>query len=333
MGISVAATAPAAASVTGRPARKPRGRRIGLVGVWLLAAPLGLSASPLAVSGALVPVDSLPDPCTACHSRSHGVLPPPDAEARAWAAVCRACHGAAHEAAQAMVAGKGGADVGEMPSGMFLARVPCTACHGATRAGAVGVAGAAAADAVAYETDCLACHGERFGGMLSRWTGEGARRISEVRRYVAAAERLRSTGRTADSLLDVACANLALVEEGRPAHNVEFAGAVLRAAARQVGAAFRAAGVAPPGSPRLGPDRTGERCVACHFGVEGAAGRVFGLAFPHGPHLLDAGLRCDRCHGTAGYFTPGGGRDARHGQLTLRGAEDCRSCHGSALPR
>ncbi|MBI4539578.1 MAG: hypothetical protein HY704_08750 [Gemmatimonadetes bacterium] len=289
------------------------------------AAPAPVAAGSLPAARVVQLPDSLLPSCTACHARPHGLARATEPKPGGWSSVCRTCHPRVHHAPQSVYVGRGAVGVTAMPSGMFLARLPCTVCHGEGRAGAQQ------AGLVPDEADCVACHGVSFRGMLPRWKAEGSRRLAELQRLLASAKRLRgsrASGGAVDSLLAAARANVELVGRGRTVHNVLFADAALRAAARQVVAAFRAGGEPPPARPRLGPDRAGDPCGSCHFGVEGVAVPAFGTAFRHDTHLLAAGLRCDGCHGTAGYFAADGRtRDPAHGRLALRGVEDCRGCH------
>jgi hypothetical protein len=129
----------------------------------------------------------------------------------------------------------------------------------------------------------------------------------------------------ADSLLQLAEDNLALVRNGKPAHNVAFADQLLRAAVDLARQAMKAGGVAYA-IPKLdlGKPVDESGCSGCHVGAERA--RVpfkGGGTFPHEPHALKAQLRCTQCH------TP----IEQHGGTRLTSATACQDCHhGQATP-
>jgi hypothetical protein len=117
------------------------------------------------------------------------------------------------------------------------------------------------------------------------------------------------------------------VDSAGGVHNLPGADATLRMAAGDALAAFRAAGLQPPGSPRLGPAIAQEPCMRCHYGVESTHQEAFSLPFDHGRHVIEGGLECSACHSTEELFQADGQTfDPAHGRTPITAAQ-CTQCH------
>jgi nitrate/TMAO reductase-like tetraheme cytochrome c subunit len=235
---------------------------------------------------------------------------------------CGTCHRDVHGAQQRLLAGTGGHGVHDLPSAMYLARVSCQSCHvlsqelrGHERVETAG------------EAACLSCHGVKYANILPAWQQEMDRRRTQVERVVRGAEAMRTqapvrTRAVVDSLLRMARDNLDLVAVGGGAHNVGYADRLLRAALEQTRRAVSVGGLPlDVGRLDLGPSLEENTCLQCHVGVERQAGRRFGRAFAHEPHVLRGGLACGTCH------TP----LSEHGGITLTSAQACDQCHHQAI--
>ncbi len=257
--------------------------------------------------------------CASCHPAVHATMV---GTAREKAARCVTCHAGAHQAVQTLYEGR---DSTVRADAMFLARVDCRACH--TDAALAAAPGAPRLAAVGRA--CETCHGARFDKMLPRWAEGLGWRLRVVAAYVAAAnaDGTLAGQAAAQAQLRRAVADLALVRNGGGLHNVSGADALLRSAARKVGAAYRAAGRTAPPPPALGPDPATTSCAYCHYGIEAVRDTVFGQTFDHVDHVVSAGVACAKCHSSADYFAPGTRNvDARHGRTTVTAAA-CNSCH------
>lgn len=232
---------------------------------------------------------------------------------------CASCHGQAHEAQRQLYAGLGGHGTPSEPSRMFLARVTCEGCH--ERAAALH----GHADVkVAGEASCMSCHGIRYANVLPSWKRGMDERVAKVAPVIAQAR--AALGRAgarqrplADSLLRQAEENLALVTDGKSAHNVPYADQLLRAALSLARRAVQE-GRLPYTMPRvdLGASLGEGECLTCHLGVERTSSPFSGGGnFSHLEHVNSALVPCAECH------TP----LDDHGGTTVKTRDDCSSCH------
>ena len=238
---------------------------------------------------------------------------------------CKSCHAKSHDAQLRLYSGTGGNDTRTEPSKMFLARVSCLGCHEQT----AKVRGHERVK-VAGEASCLGCHGIKYASILPSWQKEMALRVGRVApviaRVRAALDAAGSARRpVADSLLRLAEENLALVQLGKPAHNVAFADQLLVASielARKAVKAGNLSVVVP--ALDLGSRVTETSCSACHLGVERKTVPFkVGGVFPHEPHVVRGGLSCSQCH------TP----FDEHGGTRITAKAACQSCHHGAAQK
>jgi len=274
--------------------------------------------SPRAITGASSPVGL---DCTSCHPGVHATMTGKGVEASAR---CATCHARAHEATQALFQGLS-PDTSLRPDRMFLARVGCRSCHtDATLADT-----AAGPRLAAIGRACTGCHGSRYGDMLTRWhEGLGWRsRVADAYVSAAGADTRLAARPGAQAELRSARADVTLVIHGGGLHNVVGSDALLRSAIRNVGAAYRGAGVPVPPPPALGPDPAAVSCAYCHYGIEAVGATMFGQRFSHADHVVRAGVACSQCHSSADYFAAGGRQpDPGHGKTTVTAAA-CSACH------
>ncbi len=250
--------------------------------------------------------------CTHCHLEIQHVGEPHVEQA---ATSCDACHRAGHSPQLTLYTGIGGRGLDPMPSPMFRAGVRCEGCH-------FGIPGEEAAVTRASEISCMSCHGPAYRGIYHAWRAAVSERTSGLERQVIRTEREIDRRAAPQSLAD-ARFNLDLVVRGRGVHNVDYAFALLARSHQDMNAARTDRGLAALPLPWAEP-ATGGACLTCHQGVEKDAGRIFGRAFDHGPHLISARLECDACHRTHEERSPG--------EVVRFPAAGCDGCHhaGSA---
>ncbi len=267
------------------------------------------------------PTTAAPLECTACHPKVHEARLGTGPE---WSRACTGCHEHVHAEIRTLYAGSTAAPA-VAPDPMSVARVGCRGCHTDEALNARGEA----ARVAALQRACTACHGERYAFMLPQWRAAAARRTHAVQTYVASANadtRLRRPPE-AVAALRAATERLSLVLRGDGLHNPAGADALLRSALDGAAAAYRAAGVAPPSRPALGPDPATNACATCHYGVETVLATLGGKRFSHADHVVDGDVACTTCHSDATYFRAGGrSLDPRHGRTSV-GTADCSSCH------
>lgn len=278
--------------------------------------------------------------CTRCHEPvDHGVIQ----LASSLVLDCADCHGddepalrqpvdsAAHRATQAEYAGLDPHHPDIDPSVHFLERVACTACHSDA-----SMAAPARSDALvaAFDAECRSCHGPRFGGLVAGWVRGMDDNVTTVGTFVRAAAATPAVRQSAAAsrLARRATDLWQFVDSAGGVHNLAGADATLRSAAADALAAFRAAGLDPPGSPRLGPAVAREPCMRCHYGVESTRQQIFAQPFEHGRHVIEGGIACAECHASAELFLADGQTfDPTHGATPIT-AGRCTQCHHVDTP-
>lgn len=238
---------------------------------------------------------------------------------------CRTCHVGKHQGVVQMYVGMGGRGTPMIPSHMFQVRVECIACHTAPKA----AEGEAALTGQTYrpsEAACVGCHGEKYRGLLGRWSSTLTRmreivgpKVDAARRTLAAADAATPARARARKLLGDADFNLRFVAQGRGVHNVFYAADLLKLAN---GWADEAA--TRLGRPRPTTDDTlvrgGYCAVLCHeaAGVKPRPTVTFGgRPLPHVRHVTELGATCTACHSAE-----------VHKAVTAKPAT-CTACHHS----
>jgi hypothetical protein len=278
--------------------------------------------------------------CTRCHEPvDHGViqlasslvLACSDCHAAAGPALRQPVDSAAHRATQAGYAGLDPHHPAVDPSVHFLERVACTACHSDA---AMAAPRRSDAQVSAVDAACRSCHGPRFGGLVAGWVRGMRDNVTTVGTFVRAAAATPAVRQSAAaSTLARRAADLwQFVDSAGGVHNLPGADATLRSAADDALTAFRAAGLSPPGTPRLGPAVSREPCMRCHYGVESARQEVFAQLFDHGRHVIDGGIACAECHSAEDLFLEDGRTfDPAHGATPIA-AGQCTQCHHVDTP-
>jgi hypothetical protein len=216
---------------------------------------------------------------------------------------CKACHQGQHHGVLQMYVGLGGRGTPMIPSHMLQVRVECVACHivpkeSAERAQFVGQTFRPS------EQACLGCHGERYRGMLERWSSTLGRmqeivapKLSSGRGAVARAEPgpVRERARR---LVEDAEFNTRFVALGKGVHNVFYAADLLKQSNAWLDEAARLLGAAPVRADDT-LVRGGYCAVLCHetAGVKLQETVVFGKdKVPHARHVTEFGALCTACH-------------------------------------
>ena len=275
--------------------------------------------------------------CFECHDEiRHGLLPLKSHTPMASEA-CGSCHTDSHSGTSLLYAGAGAVGVEDAPSRMYQTRVVCEACHtgrseafddaAAPLPAWNAPAGKHGAVAAAGNLDCVHCHGPGFDGMLGRWQNAVGEQLERIGPMLTELEQALPTQRDHPALQPYieARQNLQIVarDGSRGAHNVTYALAALAAGAERIDRSFELLGIerdvrAADGFPVLSKDG----CSVCHLGIEDEqVALADGRPFPHGRHLLAAGLDCDTCHSVE-----------RHGEPAFARA-DCASCHHQGSER
>jgi len=259
----------------------------------------------------------------------------PGAPHRAGELDCTACHQGKHQGVVRMYLGTGGRGTPMIPSHMFQVRVECSACHVAPTeeelwAGVVGQTFRPS------EQACIGCHGERFRGMLGRWSTTLARmqeilapKLAAARGALGGADPRDPRVRTARERIDDAEFNTRYVALARGVHNVFYAADLLKLANGWLDEAMGLLG-RPPARGDDGLVRGGYCAVLCHqqAGVRLRETVTFdGRSLPHARHVTEFGAACTACHSAdvhkAVTATPQTCGSCHHGPQNDR----CEGCH------
>jgi hypothetical protein len=257
--------------------------------------------------------------------RSPAVAPPRPAH-QGGELDCRNCHLGKHQGVLQMYVGSGGRGTPMIPSHMFQVRVECVACHTAPKTptpddGAAPLLGQTFRPS---EEACLACHGDRYRGMLGQWTGTLARMresltptLDTARAAVKAADAKHPRFARARTLIDDAEFNARFVALAKGVHNVFYAADLLKLANGWASEALLLLGQrAPKTDDQL--LRGGYCAVLCHqtAGVKQRETVTFrGRKIPHVRHVSELGATCTSCHSAE-----------THKAVTATAAT-CTSCH------
>jgi len=302
------------------------------VRAWL--AVLGLAAS-VSVSGGTAPLAQpaagVRHALTIAQATKSPVPAPPEepsrrqAPHRAGELECRNCHRDKHQGVVQMYIGIGGRGTPTIPSHMFQVRVECVACHIVPKA----VDGTAELSGQTFrpsEQACVNCHGEKYRGMLQRWTTTLTRmtevvspKLGTTRAALEAADRTNPKTTRARILVDDAEFNVRYVSLAKGVHNVFYAADLLKLSNGWLDEATTLLGKAPArADDQL--VRGGYCAALCHeiAKVRVAETVAFGnLRVPHARHVTEFGATCTSCHSAE-----------THKAVTATAAT-CASCHHS----
>jgi hypothetical protein len=209
-----------------------------------------------------------------------------------------------HQGVLLMYLGMGGRGTPMIPSHMFQVRVECVACH------IVPMEAERRAEIVGQtfrptEQACVTCHGEKYRGMLKRWTdtlakmrGAVAPKLEGARAVLAQVGPKHPKHARARRLVDDAGFNVEFVALARGVHNVFYAADLLKLSNGWLDEAFALLGVTPVKTDDA-LVRGGYCGVLCHeqAGVRLPETVAFGKQkIPHGRHVTEFGAVCTACH-------------------------------------
>jgi len=247
---------------------------------------------------------------------------------------CRECHQRKHQGVVQMYLGLGGRGTPMIPSHMFQVRVQCVACHILPKeeAGAARLRGQTFKPT---EQACVGCHGERYRGMLQRWTDTLGRmreivstKLAGARAALAADAANPKSARARERLGDAEF-NVAFVTLAHGAHNVFYAADLLKLSNGWLDEALALLGK-PPARADDTLVRGGYCAVLCHeqAGVRQRETVTFRRQkIPHVRHVMELGATCTSCHSAETHkavtATPATCTACHHSPQNER----CESCH------
>ncbi|MFQ5847518.1 MAG: cytochrome c3 family protein [Candidatus Methylomirabilales bacterium] len=222
-----------------------------------------------------------------------------------------------------------------IPSHMFQVRVQCVACHIVPKE-KKRVAGIVGQTFRPSEQACLGCHGEKYRGMLKRWSDTlrkmqeaVAPKLAAMDKALASANPKNPKHAKARKLVDDAAFNTHFVALAKGVHNVFYAADLLKLANGWLDEAFTLLGQAPVETDDVLV--RGRYCrELCHqqAGVPLPVTVTFkGQEVPHGRHITEFGAVCTDCHSAevhkAVTATPATCVSCHHSPENER----CTSCH------
>jgi hypothetical protein len=234
---------------------------------------------------------------------------------------CRTCHSNFHQAQKILYAGEGGRGVSHArPNVMLDKGLSCKGCHMFHEETGGRLIGSGTL--VSRRQACESCHGKGFGRLLQIWQSSTEKKLAEIKAVYnrAQAEAVGARGEDREkaiSLLQDAGFNIDVVERGKAVHNMTYAQELLQAGFTSIEEALRLAGSAyRPAKFSVSAASVPGECSQCHTGIEEINAEIFGLSFPHKPHLLGQEMECGICHSNA----------KRHGEF-VGSKKACASCH------
>jgi len=257
--------------------------------------------------------------CSDCHNQiQHGeirLISPLEAG-------CENCHKKEHTAQREMYIGIGGRNVSDTPSRMFAAQVSCEGCH-------LDLNNDGKSDLREKREACVRCHGAGYDKMLDKWRSkisDAAANLSGNLEYAKQLvrdtkwrlRRQKKNIKAEEAFLDDAVFNFNFVQQGKSAHNVDYAVKLLGNVADNIEGIVRL--LSNPNYKlrrnKLLLKESNEFCNLCHFTIPAAQTVEFeGQKFPHQLHT--ANNPCVTCHS----------REV-HKQLTIT-RDGCEKCHSS----
>jgi len=234
---------------------------------------------------------------------------------------CRTCHRNFHQAQKILYAGEGGHGVGRARPNVMMERGPsCKGCHMFhEEAGGKLIR---SDTLVSRRQACESCHGKGFGRLLQNWESSAEKKLTEIktvyRRAQGEAARAPAEHRDkVDDLLRDAGFNIDIVERGKAVHNMTYSQEILEAAFGILEEALRLAGSSyQPAKFAISAANIPTQCAQCHSGIEEIKAEIFGMSFPHKPHLLGLKMDCGACHSNVKI----------HGRF-VSSKKACASCH------
>jgi nitrate/TMAO reductase-like tetraheme cytochrome c subunit len=234
---------------------------------------------------------------------------------------CQTCHTNTHQAQKILFTGEGGRGLARpRPNVMWEKGLSCKACHmfHEEKGGAL----LKSETFIARDRACESCHGPGFVRLMKNWEASAGEKVAHIREvYVRAQREIQQSPQARDpqvlSLLEEAAFNIDVVDRGKSVHNIAYSQELLSSAFARIKEALKAVGSGySPVSASFQPARIPTLCANCHTGIEDVRKDIWGLSFPHRPHLLDRNLSCDQCHSNI----------RRHGELIASKA-GCTACH------
>jgi hypothetical protein len=248
---------------------------------------------------------------------------------------CTNCHQSTHQGVVRMYLGMGGRGTPMIPSHMFQVRVQCVACHTVpkTEQGTAALVGQTFRPS---EQACVGCHGEKYRGMLQRWTEVLAKMRAIVEPKLAAARSALDGAQPAKAaqarkLTDDAAFNVQFVALGKGIHNVFYAADLLKTSNGWTDQALALLGKPPAKSDDV-LVRGGYCAVLCHETAK--VKQLETVTFrkqklPHVRHVTEFGATCTACHSAevhkAVTATPSTCASCHHSAQNER----CESCHSA----
>lgn len=254
--------------------------------------------------------------CQACHQE---ILHKSVSRTELVKPACEDCHQNFHDVQVNLFTGTGGIGTEEQPSTMFESGLNCRGCHILKESNGGMTMGGTTLQASGVV--CTPCHDPGYDKILDGWKRRNSERVNQIQsvalRVGTAVRGISGVKRSeADSLVNAARHNMAMVDLGHGIHNIPFSESLLGTAYGQLSKAADLAGGVRLPVFEFGLPKHGAECMNCHYGVETMVVQRQNQSFPHAEHVLKQKLACTKCHSN----------EVKHGELILTQAA-CNECH------
>lgn len=244
---------------------------------------------------------------------------------------CAICHTGTHGGKKEMYEGRGGKEIPEMPSPMYLAAVDCLACHIIDANGKSELEEKFTGKTYkATNTGCIKCHGNKYSGLVDDWKKELDAAIAAIEPRLKEAQNILAqispdapNQPYLKNLFDIASYNYDFVRFSTGIHNIYYSAKLLENVNDNLDKFSKE-------SKKTLPDLTevsllsGSFCATlCHAKLEVKIPeevKYKGKDMPHSAHIEAVGA-CKNCHDIT-----------RHKELSLKSdLSICLQCHEGGM--
>jgi hypothetical protein len=266
--------------------------------------------------------------CFHCHNEmSHSVK----TVAKSPKLDCAMCHTGTHGGKKEMYEGRGGKEISEMPSPMYLAAVDCLGCHIEEKDGkGESEQNLTGKTFKASNTGCVKCHGEKYAALVDDWKKELTTALSAIEPRIKEAQNILSQTSVdaanftyLKNLYDTARFNYDFVRFSTGIHNIYYSAKLLENVNDNLNKFSKESNKTLPDLAQVSL-LNGHFCATlCHAKLDVKVPeevKYKGKDMPHGAHIETVGA-CKNCHDII-----------RHKEISLKSdLSICKTCHEGGM--
>ncbi len=243
---------------------------------------------------------------------------------------CGRCHTDMHNGQKNIYEGKGGKEVPQMPSPMYLAQVDCVGCHIIEEGKEESHQEFNGKTFKASQAGCIKCHGEKYAGLLDDWKKELAvalialePKMSEAQNVLAKISADAPDYARLKDLFAQARYNYDFVRFSMGIHNIYYSAKLLENVNDNLDKFANEAKAALPALAKASLLDGSFCAMLCHAKLDVKLPeevKYKGKAMPHSVHVEAVGA-CEKCHDIV-----------RHKEVPLKSdLSICKSCHEGGM--